>query len=144
MVEKNIKEKKSNNMTNKFLMGIVVVLVVVILAVAYIWIWGGSYWGVYMNTGELYFGQMSNFPSLALTDVYLLQSTGDESNPFAINRFDKSMWKPVDKIYLNESNVVWKSKVAKDSQLLEFFANPDKFAQPAGNSETAPQSIPTE
>lgn len=107
---------------NKILLILVVVLIIALTAIIY-WQKVGfekPYYAVYLNTGELYFGKISYFSRLSLSDVYLFQRTDDSKNPFNISKFENAFWGPTDRIYLNKENIVWKAKLKKDSQILEF------------------------
>ncbi len=120
----------------------VIATVVVVLAIVGVFYWqkaeGKQYWAVYTSTGDIYFGKMAMWPRWAMTNVYLLRATGDQSNPFALNRFDQSVWKPEDRIYLNDEMVVWKARISSSSQLNQLFQDPSKFGQvPAGSGEGA-------
>lgn len=118
----------------------VILTVVVVLAVVGAFYWqkaeSKQYWAVYTSTGDIYFGKMAVWPRWAMTNVYLLRATGDKDTPFSLNRFDQSVWKPEDRIYLNDEMVVWKARISSSSQLYELFKNPGQFQQqlPAGGS----------
>jgi len=118
----------------------VLVLIIIIIAVAYFWTGGfqKSYYAVYLRTGEIYFGQVTYFPRMAVVDPLILQLTGDESNPFSISRFKDSFWGPEEKIYLNGDNVVWKAKVSEDSNLMKALEDPDLISQ---NNAAASQGV---
>ena len=108
---------------NKILIGIVVVLLIVLGVVLY-WQKVGfekPYWAVYLNTGDIYFGKLNYFPSFYLSDVWFLQrNANDAQNPLSIAKFTNALWGPQDKIYLNEKNIIWKTKLREDSQILNF------------------------
>jgi len=117
---------------NKILILIVVVLLVVLAAVLY-WQKVGfekPYYAVYLSTGDLYFGKLSYFPKFALKDVYILQQNpDDQQNPLSITKFENAFWGPENKIYLNDEEIVWKTKLGKDSQFLSAIKNPQAFQQ---------------
>lgn len=112
---------------NKILLVIVVVLLIALGIVIY-WQKGGfekPYWAVYLNTGDLYFGKLSSFPKLSLSGVLLLQrNPQDAQNPLSLAEFKEVFWGPEDKIYLNNENIIWKTKLRKDSKIIEFIKNP--------------------
>ncbi|MBN2197714.1 hypothetical protein JW698_00740 [Candidatus Wolfebacteria bacterium] len=112
---------------NKILLVVVIVLLIALAGVFY-WQKEGfqkSYWAVYLNTGDFYFGKISRFPKLSLTDVWFLQrNVQDEENPLSLARFDQVFWTPENKVYLNNENVIWKAKLKKDSDIVNFFKNP--------------------
>ena len=107
---------------NKILLIIVIVLLIALGVVLY-WQRGGfqeSYWAVYLDTGDIYFGKLHRFPKLSLSDVWFLQRNNqDAQNPFSLAKLEQAFWGPEDKIYLNEKNIVWKAKLRKESQVLQ-------------------------
>lgn len=121
--------KKGEGLLKNWFFWLVIILVV--LVGAYWWMGGfqKSYYAVYMQTGEIYFGQISYFPRMALVDPLVLQLTGDKNNPFSINRFKDSFWGPEGKVYLNSDLVVWKAKVGEGSKLMDVLKNPDLVTQ---------------
>lgn len=118
---------------NKILLVLVVVLFVSLLAVVY-WQRVGferNYYAVYLSTGDLYFGQLSYFPKLSLQNAYLLQrNPNDQQNPLSLQKFENAFWGPQDKIYINDDNIIWKAKLKKDSQVVQYMKNPQAFQQP--------------
>lgn len=74
--------------------------------------------GVLLETGDMYFGKLSYFPRLSLTDVYVVQSVADPLDPTQITyqvvplRF--SIWGS-GKINLNYDRIVFMGKVGEDS-----------------------------
>ncbi|MCH8847198.1 MAG: hypothetical protein IIC11_10790 [Proteobacteria bacterium] len=107
---------------NKILL-IVVVLLVVVLVSLVLWQRGlfGSptYTAVFLRTGDLYFGQLRQFPTLTLHNVYLLQITQDPQAPLSLQKFTNVIWGPEDKIKLNRDQVVWMSRLRSDSQFVQ-------------------------
>jgi hypothetical protein len=134
---------------NKILLAIVIVLLIALGAVIY-WQKGGfkeSYWGVYLNTGDLYFGKLNRFPRLSLSDVWFLQRNPEDSqNPLSLTKFEQAFWSPEDKIYLNNENIVWKTKLKEDSQVVQFIKNPTQNQRPTEQPIQSQQPIeqPTE
>jgi len=130
---------------NKILLAIVVILLVVFGAVVY-WQKVGfekSYWAVYLNTGDLYFGQLHRFPTLSLSDVWFVQRNAqDSTNPFTLVKFEQAFWKPENKIYLSEKDIVWKARLQNDSPILNAIKNP-QAVQNQGQQNQLPQNIPT-
>lgn len=122
------------------------VLLVVVVGGLYFWTDGfkKQYYAVYLRTGEIYFGQISYFPKLAINDPLILQLTGDKTNPFSISRFKDSFWGPEGKIYLGGDNVVWKAKVSEGSKLMEALKNPDLVSQSNMAAEGEQQQMTTE
>ena len=127
--------------TNKILLTIIVVLAAALMAIVY-WQKVGfnkDYWAVYLDTGDLYFGKLSYFPKLSLSEAYLLQRNAQDSqNPFSVSKLSNAFWGPEDKIYINGENIVWKTKLKPDSQIVNFINNPQS-AQPAQTSQPTNQ-----
>lgn len=135
---------------NKILLVAVIILFIALGIVLY-WQLDGfkqSYWAVYLNTGDLYFGQLNRFPTLSLSDVWFIQRNAqDTANPFTLVKFEQAFWKPENKIYLSEKDIVWKAKLQDDSPILDTIKN-SAAAQnqvqssgqiPNGKATTTPQ-----
>ncbi len=131
--------------TNKILLALVIILAVAFGVVLY-WQNGGfeqPYYAVYLSTGDLYFGKLSHFPSLSLTDVWLLQRSSDANsqNQLGVARFDKAFWGPEDQLNLDSKNVVWTTKLKADSQLVQFFKNPQSAQGQAQQQQAAQPNV---
>lgn len=129
---------KSN--INKILLAIVIILLIALGVVVY-WQRSGfekSYWAVYLDTGDLYFGKLDRFPKLSLSGIWLLQrNPQDTKNPLSLAKFKEVFWGPEDKIYLNDENIIWKTKLREDSQVVQFIKNPQsQIQQPIQESTT--------
>lgn len=131
---------------NKVLIIIVVVLVTVLGGVFSYREFAGepAFYAVYLRTGDLYFGQLTRFPSFGLKRVYLLQvNQANKENPLSIQRFRDVFWGPEDQMTINRDEVVWFTKIRSDSQLSELIrTNPKLTApqEPAGQSQGQPSS----
>jgi hypothetical protein len=116
------------NKLNKILLVAVIVLLLAFGVVLY-WQRGGfetKYSAVYFSTGDLYFGKLSHFPKLKLSNVWLLQrNSNDAQNPFGISQFNKAFWGPEDELYLDSKNIIWTTELRNDSQLTQFLKNPE-------------------
>jgi hypothetical protein len=111
---------------------LLIVVVVLFLALVGILVWQNwlsqpSYYAVYLRTGDLYFGQLSRFPSFSLSHVYMLQvNAQNQQNPVNIQKFSNVFWGPEDFIKINRDDVVWYTKLKSDSQLMRVIeSNPD-------------------
>lgn len=98
----------------KLLWTLVVVLLIVTLYLVFQFFsvapgYGGSYYAVYLESGDIYFGKLSRFPSLRLTDVYFLVQGQDDvgERAFALQRFESAVWGPRDYISINPDKVIW-------------------------------------
>ena len=79
------------------------------------------YSAVFLNTGDMYFGKLSRFPKLTLTDVWYLQvSTQEDQTGFNLAKFSDALFGPKDKMEINKENVVWISKLTDNSQVVSF------------------------
>ena len=102
-----------------------------------------SYWAVYLNTGDLYFGQLNRFPTLSLSDVWFIQRNAQNTtNPFTLVKFEQTFWKPESKIYLSEKDIVWKARLQNDSPVLQAIKN-SAASQNQGQQNQLPQSTST-
>lgn len=127
---------------NKILIGLVVVIIVAAGAIIYWQKSGSGYAAVYLSTGDVYFGKLSRFPKMALTNVWFLAKS---ENGFSVNQLTKAVWGPEDKIVFNRDNVVWVAALDKESQLLEALENPESINQgavPSGASGVNPNTPP--
>lgn len=76
-----------------------------------------KYYAVYLDTGELYFGKLSRFPRLSLSNVWYLQKNL-QTQELSLSDFSKSLWGPKNKISINSDKVVWISEISDSSQLI--------------------------
>ena len=133
---------------NKILLIVVIILVVALGAIIYWQKFGFEkpYWAVYLDTGDMYFVKLNYFPRLSLSDVWYIQrNPQDSQNPLSISKFERVFWGPEDKLYLNEKNIVWKTKLKSDSPVLNFIKNPQLLTQPQPRQESqSPQSTSTQ
>jgi len=125
------------NKTNKILLSVVVVLTVVVLAFVAIYLWQRgdfkkSYYAVYLDTGDLYFGELSSFPYLSLSNVWYLQR--DSQGTTSLAEFVKAPWGPEDKIKINKDKVVWIAKVSDASELIPYINKSSGQKNVPGNS----------
>ncbi len=119
--------------TNKILLILIIVLVIIVLGLAagFLFLFGGKigwerpYYAVYLQSGDMYFGKLSGiFNHDSLSDAWFLQrNSQDGQNPFSLTKFSNAFWGPEDKLYLNKENIIWKTKLSKDSQVVAFIKN---------------------
>ncbi len=132
----------------KFYVTVIVALVVVIALLAWRQFAAKpTYYAVYMTSGDIYFGQLSFFPSLKMNDAYLLQvDTKNTQNPYSLSNFANAFWKPQGMIYFNRSMVLWIAPVASDSPVVQAITNPQSVqSQPSGvqSAPTATSTLPS-
>ena len=137
---------------------VLVVLLLIVLVGVVVWktvLGSQPYYAVLLRTGDLYFGQLTRFPSLGLKNVYLLQvNPQNQQNPVSIQKFTNIFWGPEDRIKLNREEVIWITKLNPQGQLAQVIrANPDLLPQaqggavgppsaPAPAAPAAPQEVP--
>lgn len=99
-----------------------------------------SYYAVSLVGGGLYFGKLSQWPTLTLSDVWLIQQDiNATSTPnLSLNKFTNLFWGPEDKIKLNWDNVVMISKLHPDSQIIQTIKSQPNSGLPS--SQVAPGS----
>ena len=115
-------------MANKRNIIIVVVLVIVIV------VFGGleykahhanAYSVVYLTTGEVYVGHLSTFPSLTLTNGYILQVTKSTTDPtqsnFQLNPISQALWAPSE-LHLEAKNVIFYGPLLPTSKIAQTIA----------------------
>ena len=121
---------------NKFLLAITIVLVIVTIGLALYMLKGqnkkaDTYSAIYLESGDIYFGQLHTFPKTYLTSVYLLQKNNDPqtnmATPYILSKFADSMWGPEDYLALNKSKIVWISQLKNDSTVVKAINNPSAY-----------------
>lgn len=130
---------------NKILIALVIVLAVTLGLLLYWQKVGPSdqYYAVYLTSGDLYFGKLSRFPSLTLSDVWFIQrNSQDSQNPYSLSQFKKAFWGPGDIMDLSEKEVVWTVKLRDDSPILDLIKNPSQASQAAPGSPAPSPLLP--
>ncbi|MCL5006905.1 MAG: hypothetical protein M1153_02065 [Patescibacteria group bacterium] len=132
----------------KFYVTVIVILVVVVAFLAWHQFAGKTtYYAVYLSSGDIYFGQLSFFPSLTMTNAYLLQvNSQNQQNPYSLSSFSNAFWKPAGRIDLNRSRVLWIAPLASDSPVAQAIVNPQAFqqqSQPSSGTSTIPSVAPS-
>lgn len=101
---------------------IILILCIIILLVSICFFYLGkkndSYYAVYLETGELYIGHLSMFPTLVMTDIHYIQKD-ETNNTLGLQKFADSVFSPEDKIVLNRDNIVWTTKLKEDSEMMK-------------------------
>jgi hypothetical protein len=119
---------------------LLIILLIILVVVLGLGIWLGvkilgrqnpeapsKYSAIYLQTGDIYFGELSWFPWPSLKNVWLIQRSVDQQNQvqLGIVPLKNSFWGPTDKIYLNPKQVVFWTNLRKDSQLIKALENPN-------------------
>ena len=113
------------NKANKILTFSIIIFAVAAVALGIFWYWqkniSGQYYAVYLETGDLYFGKLSTFPGMTLSNVWYLQRDGQGNNSLA--EFIKAPWGPEGSIKINKDKIVWTAKLSNVSQLISYIEN---------------------
>jgi hypothetical protein len=111
-------------MSKKNLVVVVIVLMVVLVA-GYLLNKknsGSKYSVVYMNTGEVYVGNLSIFPNFKLTNGYILQASKDVADPtksnFQLQPVNQTLWAPKS-MYINRKNIIFYGELLPNSRIVE-------------------------
>ncbi len=131
--------------TKKIIVILIALIVILIIALFVVIYWQeisfeSPYWAVYLDTGDVYFGKPHWFPRFNLTDVWFLQrNTNNTENPLSLTKFSQAFWQPEDKIYLNGKNIIWKTKLKDDSQIVQYIKD---FQASQNQQSTQPSTQP--
>ena len=109
---------------------VVVVLVALIVGVlGYKMSHNNQYSVVYLTTGEVYVGKLSTFPSLTLTNGYILQVIKDATDPtknnFQLQPISQALWAPSE-LHLIEKNVIFYGPLMPTSTIAQKLAGQGK------------------
>lgn len=121
---------------------LIIVIVVAAAAVAYMAMGAktGKYAAVALSTGDVYFGQLSLFPSPRLENPWVLQRTVDANNnsQLVIVPFKNAIWGPSNTLNINPKDIVFWTPLSENSQAATLMANPEKAAQQQAPAPQAP------
>ena len=97
-----------------------VFLLLVVLLLAWSFLFSpmdqGGVYAVYLDSGDLYFGNLERFPTFGLRQVYLLRLGGQDSG-VGIQQFKNAFWGPDDFLSINPDKVLWVAHLRSDSEL---------------------------
>ncbi len=84
---------------------------------------------VYLTTGEVYIGELSNFPTMKLKNGYLLAVGKDAADPqktnFQLNPLSETLWAPK-YLYLNKDQVSFYGPILKSSKVGQTLSGQEK------------------
>ncbi len=89
------------------------------------WPFGGEdkYQAVRLISGDVYYGHLSRFPSLKLTDVYFVQEVPvakeGEQPTIQVVPLTSLFFSPKDEMHLVKSQILWWADLQKNSQILK-------------------------
>jgi len=129
--------------SKKFIFLFALVVIILVALTAWITISLGKenpnalspYSAVYLSTGDIYFGKLSSFPKSKLENAWLVQrSVNAESEPeLSVVPFSGAFWGPSDTIYLNAAEIVFSTRLRKDSPVALYLSNPSAANAPASS-----------
>jgi hypothetical protein len=93
------------------------VAVLGIVAYVVISIFFKPYMAVYLTTGDIYFGKVSNFPCIKISDAWFLQRSEDGN--LGLQKFSDAVWLPTGEIKISRDQVVFTAKLSKDSPIIQ-------------------------
>lgn len=109
---------------------VLIIVLVVILVAVLVYVKKGdqfsdSYSVVYLTTGEVYIGKLTNLRDLELKDAYILQVTKDPidetKNNFNLQPIKDALWAPK-MLHLVKDNVVFYGPLSSSSKIAETLA----------------------
>jgi uncharacterized protein YpmB len=78
---------------------------------------------IQLTNGDVYYGHLSTFPSLKLTDVYFIQQTqteNEEEDPgVQLVPLNDMFFGPENTMHLEKSQVLWWTDLSENSQILQ-------------------------
>jgi hypothetical protein len=105
---------------------LVVVVLLIVLGILFgfvirdrIDIWqtdAGYYAAVYLDSGEIYFGELHMESVPTLRKVHFLQK--DTSGNYTVAKFKDALYGPTDELRLNPDKIIWISPLRDDSQVV--------------------------
>jgi len=124
------------------ILAIIIVILVVIISWQILGKKSSSYYAIFLNNGNMYFGQLERFSRYTLINPYFLTVTEDPENPFIIQRFRDAFWGPSQKVNFNPQNVIWISKLNSDSPVISYIQGRESGTIPAPKIQApeAPQT----
>jgi hypothetical protein len=132
-----------NQKTKNIFLFIVAILVGVLLGLSLIYLTKQkkNYYAVYLNNGSAYFGKLSSFPKLKLSDAVFIQV--DSQGDVSLQRFKDVLWGPKGSIYLNRSSILFIAPIDENSPLINFIEGRQQPVQPAQSPQQPPQQTLT-
>jgi len=81
---------------------------------------------VYLTSGEVYVGKLSYFPTMTITDAYLIQIVKDETDAaktsFQLSPLSKTIWSP-EILRINQDQVIFSGPISETSQVMQTIKN---------------------
>lgn len=77
-----------------------------------------NYVAIFFNNGNVYFGRLSTFPRLKLTEAAFVQV--DSEGKLSLQRFADAFWLPQGPIYLNKDAILFIAPIKNESPVITF------------------------
>jgi hypothetical protein len=100
-----------------------------------------NYYAVFLNNGAIYFGKLSTFPKLKLSDAIFLQV--DQQGQASFQRFKNAFWMPKGTIYLNRNSILFIAPLDENSPLVNLIEQRQAPVPQQPQPSTGPTSPPT-
>ena len=110
----------SNYQVKNLFIFVIAILIGVLLGVGIIFLTKKktNYYAVFLNNGVIYYGKLSTFPRLKLSDAVFVQV--DQDGQASLQRFKDVFWTPKGPIYLNRNSILFIAPIDENSPLINF------------------------
>ncbi len=107
-----------NNKLKNLIIFLGAILIGILLGVSLIYLTKkkSNYYAVFLNNGAVYFGKLSTFPKLKLSDAIFFQV--DQQGQASFQRFKEAFWMPKGTIYLNQNSILFIAPLDENSPLV--------------------------
>ena len=107
------------------------------------WPFRVKYQAVALESGEIYFGNLSLFPNPKIMNVWTLQQTQEEEQSnLQLIPFKSSYFSPESTMYLNMEKITWWTNLDEDSQVVKIMRGDTQ--EERGGETTQPETEPTQ
>jgi hypothetical protein len=138
-----------NNKLKNLIIFLGAILIGILLGVSLIYLTKkkSNYYAVFLNNGAVYFGKLSTFPKLKLSDAIFFQV--DQQGQASFQRFKEAFWMPKGTIYLNQNSILFIAPLDENSPLVNLIEQrqaptqvpqqPQPSTGPSDSTTSAPQ-----
>jgi hypothetical protein len=138
-----------NNKLKNLIIFLGAILIGILLGVSLIYLTKkkSNYYAVFLNNGAVYFGKLSTFPKLKLSDAIFFQV--DQQGQASFQRFKEAFWMPKGTIYLNQNSILFIAPLDENSPLVNLIEQrqaptqvpqqPQPSTGPSTSTTSAPQ-----
>jgi len=111
-----MKETSSSRFAILFIIIAILIVALVVVGWYLARLKGDTVYAVYLNTGDLYFGELSSFPSMTLYNAWYLQRD-NQTGDISATDMSQTAWGSSGTLRLNRDSVVWTSKLSRDNEI---------------------------